>query len=313
LSTLRRLVDRIFQQEGINFFLTNLIARRQLTRLIGWFSRVERPLVRDLSIGVWRLFAGDLNLHEAKKTRFASLHDCFIRELRPGTRPVDSCPGVLVSPCDAIVGACGRICGTTLIQAKGFDYTLEDLLLDPNLVEQYRGGSYATLRLTSTMYHRFHAPDDGEVNGIQYVAGDTWNVNPIALRRVARLFCRNERAIVPIALSHSSESVVLVAVGAVLVASIRLHFLDVPLNLRYPGPNRIPCRAAFRRGDEMGYFEHGSTIVVLATAGLLLARTAREGCRIRVGEALFHDPVRPGTRCEVRQPAVESCRSSDPD
>src|SRR5262245_36628280 len=246
-STPGRLIDRMFQQECINFFLTNLVARRQLTRLIGWFSRVEQPLVRDMSIGVWKLFAGDLNLHEAKKTRFSSLHDCFVRELRPGARPVDPSSDVLVSPCDAIVGAGGRICGTTLIQAKGFDYTLEDLLLDPNLVEQYRGGSYATLRLTSTMYHRFHAPDDGDVDGIQYVAGDTWNVNPIALKRVARLFCRNERAIVPMTLRNSSESIVLVAVGAVLVASIRLHFLSVPLNLRYPGPNRIACRAALRR------------------------------------------------------------------
>src|SRR5262245_4254246 len=69
-STPGRLIDRIFQQEGINFFLTNLVARRQLTRLIGWFSRVEQPLVRDLSIGVWKLFAGDLNLHEAKNPRF---------------------------------------------------------------------------------------------------------------------------------------------------------------------------------------------------------------------------------------------------
>ena len=284
---IRSLIDRIFQQEDINFFLTNRVARRQLTRFMGWFSDLKNPFVRDLSIGVWKLFAGDLDLHEARKERFSSLHDCFIRELKPGARPIDSSPGVVVSPCDANVGACGRVQGTTLIQAKGYDYTLDELLIDPMLVEQCRGGTYVTLRLTSSMYHRFHAPEAGEVSEIHYVPGDTWNVNPVALKRVPRLFCQNERAIVPVRLSHSAESVTLVAVGAILVASIRLHFLDVALNQRYSGPHRLTCQATFRRGDEMGYFQHGSTIVVLATPGLVLAPTVREGERIRMGQPLM--------------------------
>ena len=93
---------------------------------------------------------------------------------------------VLTSPCDAIVGACGTVAGTELLQAKGFPYTLHDLLADPALVEAYRGGTYVTLRLTSSMYHRFHAPHDGTVERVTYISGDTWNVNPIALRRVER-------------------------------------------------------------------------------------------------------------------------------
>ena len=281
------MVQRILQQEDINFLLTNRIPRRQLTRLMGWFSTVEQPLVRDLSIAIWKFFAGDLDLHEARKERFSSLHDCFVRELKAGARPVDQTPGVLVSPCDAIVGASGRIEGATLIQAKGFDYALDDLVADPTLGGRYRDGTYVTLRLTSSMYHRFHAPDDCDVDEVRYISGDTWNVNPIALKRVARLFCRNERAVVPIALRHSAESVTLVAVGAILVASIRLNFLAFPLNLQYAGPNRLACRATFRRGDEMGYFEHGSTIVVLATSGLILAPQVREGERIRMGQPLL--------------------------
>src|SRR5262245_45924464 len=218
----RALIDRVFQQEDINFLLTNRIPRRQLTRVMGWFSTIENPVVRDLSIAVWRRFAGELRLHEAKKQTFSSLHDCFIRELKPGARPIDSTPNVIVSPCDGIVGACGRIQRTTLIQAKGLDYTLEDLLVDPALVDRHRNGSYVTLRLTSSMYHRFHAPDDGEVNEVIHIPGDVWNVNPIALKRVARLFCQNERAVVSMALRNSNESVTLVAVGAILVASIHL-------------------------------------------------------------------------------------------
>src|SRR5512136_2409060 len=102
--TVRTQLLRVFQQEDINFLLTNRIPRRLATQLIGWFSRIEQPLVRDVSIGVWRLFS-DLDLREAKKTDFRSMHDCFTRELKDGARTIDSRPDILVSPCDAIVGA----------------------------------------------------------------------------------------------------------------------------------------------------------------------------------------------------------------
>ena len=97
---------------------------------MGWFSQIEQPLVRDLSIGLWRLFS-DLDLREAKKTQFRSMHDCFTRELKDGARPIDpERADILVSPCDAIVGACGAIAGTELFQIKGFPYALQDLLCD---------------------------------------------------------------------------------------------------------------------------------------------------------------------------------------
>ena len=281
------LIDRMFQQEDLNFFLTNKIPRRLATRLVGWISRSESPIVRGLSMALWRMFAGGPDLTEARKSHFTSLHDCFIRELKDGARPIDTAPDVLVSPCDGIVGAHGRIEGTELFQAKGFGYTLGDLLEDPSLVETYRNGTYVTLRLTSTMYHRFHAPADCTIDGVTYISGDTWNVNPIALRRIPRLYCKNERVVIPTRVTASSESVVLVPVAAILVASICLGFLEGPLDLRYRGPNRIPCSASFRKGDEMGYFRHGSTIIVFATGGLTLSEHVREGQIIRMGEPLL--------------------------
>src|SRR5215475_15791037 len=117
--TVRAQLLRIFEQEDLNFLLTNRIPRRLLTRFMGWFSQIEQPLVRDLSIGTWRFFSG-LDLSEAKKSEFRSMHDCFIRELKPGARPLDQDPAVLTSPCDAIVGASGTIVGTELFQIKGF-------------------------------------------------------------------------------------------------------------------------------------------------------------------------------------------------
>jgi len=276
------------QQEDINFLLTNRIPRRLVTRFVGWLSRIEQPLVRDVSIAVWRLFS-DLDLSEAKKTSFRSLHDCFVRELKDGARPVDPDPGVMVSPCDAIAGACGRIEDTRLLQIKGLSYTLEDLLLDPVLVERYRDGSYVTLRLTASMYHRFHAPYDGRVECVTYIAGDTWNVNPIALKRIEKLFCRNERAVLRTRLT-GGHVIALVPVAAILVAGIRLNFLANLRDLDHDGPKTTRCDAPFGKGGEMGWFEHGSTIIVFAPRGFALCDAVGEGTRIRMGEPLMRLP-----------------------
>jgi phosphatidylserine decarboxylase len=287
--TLRTRFLSLFEQEDINFLLTNRIPRRLVTQFMGWFSQIEQPLIRDASIGLWRLFSG-LDLSEAKKTRFRSMHDCFIRELRDGARPVCEDPGVLVSPCDAIVGASGTVADTRLFQIKGFPYTLDDLFCDPTLVDRHRDGRYVTLRLTSSMYHRFHAPHDCQVKQVTYISGDTWNVNPIALKRVEKLFCKNERLLLQTNLAASGHFVTLVPVAAVLVASIRLHFLDTELNLRHRGPNVIACDARFTKGQEMGWFQHGSTIIVFAPNGFKLCDNVGDGTLIRVGEPLMYLP-----------------------
>src|SRR5690606_28019568 len=195
-------------------------------------------------------FFSDVDLSEAKKTRFCSMHDCFTRELKEGARPVDPDPAVLVSPCDAIVGAGGALADTKLFQIKGLPYRLEDLLGDGRLAEAHANGRYVTLRLTAGMYHRFHAPDDCRVEEVTYISGDTWNVNPIALRRVENLFCRNERAVIRTRLP-AGHAVTLVPVAAILVASIRLHCLDAPLRLVRRGLNVFSCAASYRRGEEM--------------------------------------------------------------
>ena len=290
--TLRSELGRILQQEDINFLLTNRIPRRLTTRFFGWFSQIENPVVARASIAMWRLFA-DLDLSDARLPYFKSLHACFTRELRPGARPVDGDPRILISPCDAIVGACGAVDGTRVLQAKGFPYALHDLLVDPALIESYRDGQYATLRLTSGMYHRFHAPHDGTIERVTYLSGDTWNVNPIALRRVESLFCKNERAVIRTRLGvgdGGGHLVTLVPVAAILVASIRLHFLDVTMNMNYRGAAQIECDTPVRKGDELGWFEHGSTIIVFAPPGFRLCDGVREGTSIRMGRALMHLP-----------------------
>jgi phosphatidylserine decarboxylase len=286
-SSAASVLARIFLQEDLNFLVTNRIPRRLATELMGRFSRIESPLLARASIAVWRLFADDLRLHEAKVTQFGSLHECFVRELRPGARPIHDDPDVVTSPCDAVVGARGRIDRRTLLQAKGSPYTLDDLLVEPSAAARYEGGLFVTLRLKSNMYHRFHAPADVEVRRILYHSGDTWNVNPIALRRVEKLFCKNERAVVEL-VTRREEPIALVAVASILVASIALACLEAPLDLRYRGPNELePRRARFAKGEELGHFQSGSTIIVLAKGDYRFDDDVVEGRTIRVGRPLL--------------------------
>jgi phosphatidylserine decarboxylase len=290
MKRLRAAITKITCHDDINFLLTNRIPRRLATRLFGWFSQLEHPLVRDISIGVWRCF-GDLDLSDARETRFRSLHDCFVRRLKDGARPIDADPDLLVSPCDAIVGASGAVQDGEVLQIKGFPYQLRDLLGGDEQAEVDWAGRYVTLRLTSAMYHRFHAPHDCRIESVTHIPGDAWNVNPAALKRVERLFCKNERAVIRVRLSNTDHAVILVPVAAILVAGIQLNFLDTHSDLRRHGQRTIRLDVALTKGEEMGWFQHGSTIIVLAPEGFILSEGLHEGSLIRVGQPLMRVPA----------------------
>jgi phosphatidylserine decarboxylase len=286
--TVKGLITALSEQENVNFLLTNRIPRAAVTRFMGWFSKIENPAVCAASIALWRLFS-DLDLSEAKRTEFRSLHDCFTRELKEGLRPFDLDPAIVTSPSDAIIGAHGAIEDTELLQIKGANYSLLDLLGLSDLVETHRNGRFVTLRLTSSMYHRFHAPADLKVERVTFISGDVWNVNPIALKRVEKLFCKNERAVIETRLS-SGEALTLVPVAAILVASLRLHCIDRTLNAQTRGPTVFPCDAQAHKGDELGWFEHGSTIIVLTPDRFEFCPDVREGAHIKAGQLLLRKP-----------------------
>lgn len=286
---MRSISAGLLGEGSLNFILTNGFPRRTATRLAGWFCRVRQPLVRDLSIAVWRRFC-DVDLADAKKTRFDSLHDCFVRELREGARPADPSPRIVVSPCDALTGACGAIRGDELLQVKGSPYPLAELLRDETTAAALQGGVYATLRLTAGMYHRFHAPHDVRVESVRHVPGGVWNVNPPTLQRIDRVYCRNERAIIRLRLEPGGQLLVVVAVAAVLVAGIRLRLGRSVVDPRKLEDGPVPP-TQLAKGEEMGWFEHGSTIIVLAPAGLVLAPGVEPGARRRAGQPLLWRPL----------------------
>jgi phosphatidylserine decarboxylase len=293
MMKIRQLFQKWMLQEDLNFLLTNRIPRITLTRFMGWWSQIRHPWVVKSSMAVWRMFS-DLDLSDAKQQKFDSLHACFTRELRPGARVVNPDPAYMTSPCDAIVGACGTISQGQVYQAKGFPYQLQSLLGTSERCQHWpsvlEGGSYLTLRLTSSMCHRFHAPHNVHLEHVTYISGDTWNVNPVALKRVQALFCKNERAVLHMK-TQDGVPFLMVPVAAVLVASMRFHAVDVLLNLRYKGPNEMPCDADYVKGQEMGWFEHGSTILVFLPPGFAWADGIANGERIQMGQALFKKMV----------------------
>lgn len=280
----RAALMRILLQEDLNFLLTNRLPRRFATRIVGRVARVEHPLVARPTLALWRFFS-NVDLSDAAQPSFRSLRDGFTRALRPGARTFDPDPAAIASPCDAIVGAHGPVRAGIAYQVKGFPFRLDELLPDPALAARFADGRFVTLRLTAGMYHRFHAPADLTVEAVTYLSGDCWNVNPIALARVERLFCRNERAVIEARLADGTP-ILLVAVAAILVAGIRLTFLDTPALLRDHGPGRVACHVPLAGGAEMGWFEHGSTILMFLPRGLSLHPDLTEGRGIRAGERI---------------------------
>jgi phosphatidylserine decarboxylase len=287
--TFRTLFDAIAANDRLNFLLTNRLPRRALSRLMGRLSAIEHPLVSRPALAAFRFFCAP-DLTEARATRFASLRDCFVRELAPGRRQIDMRADILASPSDGQLVAAGRIEQGQLLQIKGSVYPLAELLRDVPAAAAFEGGCFATLRLTAGMYHRFHAPHDGRLAAISHVAGDAWNVNPPALARVPGLYCRNERAAIRFELAGGGHAVTLVAVAAILVAGIRIRGVDLPADRDHAEPWRRTCDIPLAKGAEIGWFEHGSTIVVLAPPGFRLAPAIAHGATIRMGEALMRLP-----------------------
>lgn len=235
-------------------------------RLIGLGARARVPTY--LRKPAYRAFAkavgADLGEAELDLQQYASLGEVFARKLRPGARPIDSDPSAIIAPCDGVIAARGEAADGRLIQAKGLDYRLEDLVVDRALAQRLVGGPYATIYLSPRDYHRVHAPLDARLIAYDYVPGELWPVNPRVAARRPELLARNERVVLWLD-APTVGIVALVMVAAVGVGNIRIAHAD---NVAVQGElKRITLDAAVRRGDELGVFNLGSTVVMIFPPG----------------------------------------------
>jgi len=259
------------------------------SRAAGWLA--SKPLPRALQRAEIHAFAAlvGADLREAAEPvdRYATLQEFFTRELAKGARPIDPAPDAFVAPCDGAWGASGRVERGTLLQLKGRPYSLGALLGSDADAARYEGGDFATFYLSPRDYHRFHAPCDLQVVRAVYLPGRLWPVNRLGVEGVPGVFAENERIAMLCALPGrgESESLCLVAVGATLVGKVRVVFDelstgsgDVPVECRYGGAGR-----RLAKGDELGRFEFGSTLVLAAAPGALALDAQPTGALLRLG------------------------------
>lgn len=267
-----------------------LLPKNAVSRAAGALTRWRAPAA--LRRGAMRAFAAryGIDLTECPELdAYRSFGEFFARPLHPGRRPIAAGDEVVASPVDGTVSEVGTTVGGRLVQAKGIDYTAAALLGDEALARQLAGGAYATIYLSPRDYHRIHFPLAGHVVGYRYVPGQLWPVNPASVRTVPGLFTVNERLVT--ILETPLGACAVVAVGATVVGRVRA-FYDPTV----PVTNLPRARMAARtyetpipvaKGQELGAFEMGSTVIVLFEPGrvALDARLAA-GMKLRVGEAI---------------------------
>ena len=268
-----------------------LLPQRLLSGIVGWIAESRIGFLRA---GLIRAFLSryPVDLAEAAQPAadsYVSFNDFFTRRLRAGARRFDADPRAALCPADGTVSQAGRIAGDTLLQAKGIDYSATDLLGgDAGLAAEFAGGDFATIYLAPQDYHRVHMPLAGTLRIARYVPGDLFSVNATTTGSVPGLFTRNER--IACVFDTAAGPLGVVLVGALFVGSMSLAWAG---RIRAEGPlepRDLPCRdpiIALDRGAELGWFNMGSTVVVLfAPQGPALDSGVVAGRAVRVGEPI---------------------------
>jgi phosphatidylserine decarboxylase len=273
-----------------------LLPKKALSRAVGAATRLRLPgpVRRGLMRGFAARYRIDLSECEELES-FRTFGEFFARPLRPGLRPVAPGAEVVISPVDAVVSEAGTAERGRLVQAKGIDYRAEDLLADRAAAERLAGGAYATLYLSPRDYHRIHFPLGGRITGWRYAPGRLWPVNPASVNSVPGLFCVNERLVT--LLETPLGACAVVAVGATVVGRVHASYdPGVPLTNR-PGArfagHDYPTPIPVEKGQELGAFEMGSTVILLFERGRVALRPeVVSGARVRVGMPIGGPPAR---------------------
>ena len=248
-----------------------ILPRHLLTRLIWRIARIRHVATKDFLITRFAA-AFDVDLDEVKLDvpgDFATFNDFFIRELKDDVREIDDDEDAIVSPVDGTVSVAGTIQASSIFQAKGINYSLDDLLAtDLDTAAGYIDGSFATIYLAPYNYHRVHAPLAGELTAARYVPGDLFSVNEATVSRVQGLFRRNERLVMHFRTATGPAA--LIFVGALNVGSISTPWTG-EIRPRKDGVVDVldisTHPTEVEKGDLLGWFNMGSTVILLLPAG----------------------------------------------
>lgn len=251
--------------------------------------RLPRPMLGALISAYSSWFGVDLSEARQEKSEFGTFGDFFARKLKDGERPVNESPSILTSPCDGTLHNFGRVDANGCIpQIKGHHYSVAELLQDDVRGADFRDGTYATIYLSPSNYHRVHAPVAGEISYCRHISGALYSVSSFFVSHMKNLFVTNER--IPIYLDSGLGKVCVVMVGATIVGRIKLTFCDLETNRDGTGPEAVFSPPfTVEKGADLGAFHLGSTVVLLMERKWK-AHMLAEGMPLKMGAPLFALP-----------------------
>lgn len=261
-----------------------------LSRMMHWLTRCEIQWWKNFAIrNVISIYG--VNLNEAKQEDFSaypSFNHFFIRELKPSARPIEQSDHVVISPADGAISQIGEINGTRILQAKGRQFNLDQLLGASPYGTAFQGGSFATIYLSPRDYHRLHMPCRGTLIEMRYIPGRLFSVNQATTAFVPNLFARNERVVA--IFETSLGKLALVLVGAIFVSSIETAWhgeVTPPKDGSLQTWDYMDNPMLLEQGQEMGRFNMGSTIIVLFEAGRVKwSRELNSGSPVKMGQRI---------------------------
>jgi phosphatidylserine decarboxylase len=276
--------------------LQKILPQQLLSRVMHALARSRQPAVRRAILTTVLRSYPQIDMREALQPdpfAYESFNAFFTRELRPGARPIAAGTQLLASPVDGTVSQLGRIDAGRLLQAKGKHYTCAGLLADAEAAERYAAGSFACLYLAPYNYHRIHMPSDAELRTTRYVPGELFSVNAATARAVPDLFARNERLVCDF--NTADGPLCMVLVGALFVGSIETVYAGEinPPPVRGGRVRTIDDGVGrrFSRGEELGRFNMGSTVIVLTGRAVEFAPRVEPAEPVRMGQLLARFPA----------------------
>ncbi|WP_323842062.1 MULTISPECIES: archaetidylserine decarboxylase [unclassified Moraxella] len=264
----------------------NIAPQQTLSKIAGHLARSDNPYIKKTFIHAFAK-AYDIDLAEYKRDNlddYDSFNDFFTRELKDGMRPIDDSTDGVACPADGKISQIGTIHQGQLLQAKGYDYDVGQLLADFELGKTFVDGSFATIYLAPTNYHRVHMPFDGVLTATRYVPGTLFSVNNTTAEHVPDLFARNERLVCEFDTTFGKACVVLV--GAMIVAGISC--VATGAIKRTPYIQHRTHDLPLKKGDELGQFYLGSTAIIILpkSAGTMWNDGLVHGKTVQMGEQI---------------------------
>ncbi len=273
--------------------ILSLLPKNTISKLAGYLARLQLPryVMIPVILAFSRITGIKADEAELSLTSYSSLNSLFTRYLKNGLRIIDNEESVIVSPVDGTLLSYGQIISGSLIQAKGIEFSIKELLGTETFYPEFSEGEYAIIYLSPQDYHRIHTPYDGRILGYYYKPGKLFPVNTIAVSTIKKLFSRNERLITYLQTEYGKLAVV--KIGATNVGKIKVSYdTEVTTNnwFRSPKEHLYVTEKYLRKGEELGRFELGSTVILIIENGKGQFMSLDKGQKMKYGEpiAMFH-------------------------